>query len=76
MVRQVGLGILRQYKVRFEYFFNFPALIPGCVFGALLYLQSDPISEDELTTKWSTAVRDTFVFQHIPTSTHRLYFPP
>jgi len=61
VVRQVGLGVLRQYKVRFEHFFYFPALIPGCVSGALLYLQSDPISEDELTTKWSTAVGDTFV---------------
>ena len=49
VVRQVGLGILRQYKIGFRPHssvdFNF-------VYGwYLLYLQSDPILEDELMTK-------------------------
>jgi sister chromatid cohesion protein DCC1 len=64
VVRQVGLGILRQYKVSFSERFFLPALIPRLIltcFWLVLYLQSDPISEDEFVTKWNAAVGDPFV---------------
>jgi sister chromatid cohesion protein DCC1 len=51
VVRQVGLGILRFRAV------SFPSLIPCLV----LYLQSDPISDDEFMTKYNIAVGDTFI---------------
>jgi hypothetical protein len=68
VVRQVGLGILRQYyKVGFERFLFLPSnhssFDPNLCFWLVLYLQSEPISEDEFMTKWNTAVRvgDTFI---------------
>ncbi len=56
VVRQIGLGILHQHKVRIrrKAAFVFPlSLLP--------FFQNDPIPEDEFTTKWNTAVGDTFV---------------
>jgi sister chromatid cohesion protein DCC1 len=59
VVRQVGLSILSHYKVGFRPHSSFdPNLVSGWY---LLYLQSDPISEDEFMTKWNTAVGDTFI---------------
>ena len=78
VVRQVGLGILRQYKIGFRPHssidFNF-------VHGWYLQsLQSDPISEDELMTKWNTAVL-VGTLSNTPrnretTSAHLRRFPP
>jgi hypothetical protein len=54
VVRQAGLGILRQYsRTSFDLTF-----VSG---RYLLHLQSDPISEDESMTKWNTTVGDTFI---------------
>jgi hypothetical protein len=36
VVRQVGLGILRQYKVRFELFFSRPQTIPRLILTMFL----------------------------------------
>jgi hypothetical protein len=74
VVRQVGLGILRQYKVGFSRRFSFPPpsffVRSQLLFLVGAYLQSDPISEDQLMTKWNIAVGDTFIsdahFRRIP----------
>lgn len=58
VVRQVGLGILRQHKVRCKRFPLSFSLIPK-VFS--YFLQTDSISKDAFMTKWNTAVGDTFV---------------
>lgn len=63
VVRQVGLGILRQHKVVFASFFH--ARVSGVLISVtpLLFapsLQNDPVPEDEFMDKWNTAVGDTF----------------
>jgi len=71
-VCQVGLGILRRWMVDFERLISFifaliPRLIPTLFL--VLYLQSDPISEDEfMTMKYRR--RRCFYFQQIPQATH------
>jgi hypothetical protein len=74
-VCQVGLGILRRWMVDFERLISFifaliPRLIPTLFL--VLYLQSDPISEDEfMTMKYRR--RRCFYFQQIPQATHSKY---
>jgi sister chromatid cohesion protein DCC1 len=58
VVRQVGLGILRQHKVWFK---PFSALVPIDRKCFSYFSQTDPISEDEFMAEWNTAVGDTFV---------------
>jgi hypothetical protein len=62
VVRQVGLGILRQYMVGSRPHRSHPSFDPK--FPTLFLvgnLQSDPISEDEFMTKWNTAVGNAFI---------------
>ena len=72
VVRQVGLGILRQHKVG-------SARISQSIWYVTL-LQNDPVPEDEFMTKWNTAVGDTFASNtslHLLTvSTTLLWFLP
>lgn len=52
-VKEVGVGILRTFKVR-------STVLPTFCLAELAPLQDDPISEEEFMAKWKTTVGDTF----------------
>ena len=64
VVRQSRPGYFASVQGQFpRTFFFLPSILvdPYFCFWRVLYLQNDPISEDEFMTKWNTTVGDTFI---------------